>query len=436
VGDSYRPFAAAVEWGGVRADEPRLARYAERLRNHPQDTWPAARDRLRRAAALESSALDDLLPANPDLTSLVLSGSVSGADSGDEDPADVVAECHRRALVLAGEAAEAGRPVDVNLIAVLQDMITESQVSYTVTTETGDTFEVDLPRWQYKPVSNYLRLPGGRLAAFAPVGVVAAEMARLTGELSSPGFAALHPVVQAAYAHYALTAIHPFADGNGRLARTVASVYLIRAYGLPLLVFADQWPGYYQALNAATQAGDWQSLADFFAAATLAALDLATSLLAGPPDPAGGSGSSEPAPSQLEEAARALLDVLAIEVRQLLAVPPAGVSLAVARRRLGAGAGVGSGASAASACPAQGNPGYRPAGDTSLAVRGGRPPADLEFIALVSEAPGDLLPVAISEAGSGERFEAALGDVHPLVLSSTAVRVRLWAGRLLAAFAG
>ncbi len=151
------------------------------------------------------------------------------------------------------EAADAGRPVDRNLIALLEDVITELQASYPVTTETGETFEVELPRWQYKPVSNYLRLPDGQLARFAPPDQVAAEMARLTGELGSPEFAGLHPVVQATYAHYALTAVHPFADGNGLRARTVASIYLMRAYPLPPLIFADQWPGYYQALRAATQ---------------------------------------------------------------------------------------------------------------------------------------------------------------------------------------
>ena len=99
--------------------------------------------------------------------------------------------------ILAGEAADAGRPVDVNLIALVEDVITELQGCHRVTTETGETFEVELPRWQYKPVSNYLRLPDGQLAVFPAPYQEAAEMARLTGELGSPEFAGLHPVVQA-----------------------------------------------------------------------------------------------------------------------------------------------------------------------------------------------------------------------------------------------
>ena len=38
----------------------------------------------------------------------------------------------------------------------------------------------------------------------------------------------LHPVERAALAHYRLVAIHPFIDGNGRTARLVMNLLLIR----------------------------------------------------------------------------------------------------------------------------------------------------------------------------------------------------------------
>src|SRR5262249_59119938 len=107
---------------------------------------------------------------------------------------------------------------------------------------------------------------------------------RLAGELGSEVFAGLHPAAQAAYTHYALTSIHPFADGNGRLARTVASIFLIRAAGVPLLIFADQWPSYYQAvgyhaLGIAHEPAERQALTDHFAAAAIGAMDLAANML-------------------------------------------------------------------------------------------------------------------------------------------------------------
>lgn len=428
---SYRPFGGAGGWSGMRVDAPRWDRFAHQLARRRaaagEDAWADAQDRLLRTAALDSSALDGLFPANPELTATVLGGAISHPPAS-EDPVDIVVECHRRALVLAGEAAAGGRGVDVHLMAVLQDVITEAQASYTVSTDRGEIVEVDLPRRQYKPVSNYLPLPGGGLAAFAPASMVAAEMERLNGELGSAAFAALHPAVQAAYVHYALTAIHPFADGNGRLARTVASIYLMRAAGVPLIVFAERWPAYYQALRLATQEGDGQALVDFAGVAAMSVMDLAANLVA---RPSAGTLAADllarlPAAeldsgAAVDEGARALSETLGIELREALYSVPRGVRIAITvNRTLPAGHAEGA---------------FRFAeGQTVVraAVRAGRHRADLEFVALVSTRPGDVLPVALRETTSGELLEVPLDDAYPLILEPTVLRTRLWVQRLAA----
>ena len=451
---SYRPFQSAEAWSGLRVDTPRWSRFAHILARRRgtagESAWADAVDRLLRAAALDSAALDGLFPANPELTTMVLGISISGTD-GDEpaDPVEVVAECHRRALVLASEAAANGRAVDSHLIAVLQDVITESQATYTVTTEHGDSVEVDLPRRQYKPVSNYLLLPSGGLAVFTPASMVAAEMTRLSAELSSTQFAALHPAIQAAYAHYALTAIHPFADGNGRLARTIASIFLMRSAGVPLVVFADQWPGYYQALHEATQASDPQALVDFVSVAAMSVLDLASNLVARPLPGAlavdkvrhiaqARAGSEEvsdsaaaPSPAALDEAASGLLQMLSIELREAFVSPPRGIRIAIT----------------ASPTVRAGESAYRPADmgiagtavvrlairTTGREVPGSEAAAtNLEFVALASTLPGDQLPVAVRETLTGELLEVALDDAYPLIREPAALRIRLWVQRLAA----
>lgn len=389
-----------------------------------------------RATALDSTALDGLSPANPELTTVVLAESFARpATDVSAEPVDLVAECHRRALVIASEVAADGRAVEVNLMAVLQDMITEAQASYTVTTETGEMAEVGLPRRQYKPVSNYMPLPGGGLAVFAPAGQVAAEMARLATELASAEFAALHPAIRAAYAHYALTAIHPFADGNGRLARTVASIFLIRAVRVPLLVFADQWPWYYQAVGyqasgVALKPAERQALTDFVASAALGAMDLAANLITA--DTRGGrtgprTRHRQPDRAAHDDGARGLIAALSIELRELLVSPARGVRIALTQTRA-APEGHSEGAYRVVTDPQTGRVGVR------VAIRvDGRPElaADLEFVALASNVPGDLLPIALRETRHNELFEAALQDVYPLVTEPTALRVRLWARRLL-----
>jgi hypothetical protein len=78
-------------------------------------------------------------------------------------------------------------------------------------------------------------------------------------------------VVQAAFAQHALTAIHPFADGNGRVARALASVFLYRAARIPLLLYSDQKYEYYDVLEEA-DAGKPEKLLEFFLFAAVSAL--------------------------------------------------------------------------------------------------------------------------------------------------------------------
>jgi hypothetical protein len=75
-------------------------------------------------------------------------------------------------------------------------------------------------------------------------------------------FTSAHPILQASYAHYVTTAIHPFEDGNGRVARALASVFLYRSHSIPLVVFSDQRSRYFESLHSA-DLGNPQPFIDF-----------------------------------------------------------------------------------------------------------------------------------------------------------------------------
>lgn len=61
----------------------------------------------------------------------------------------------------------------------------------------------------------------------------------------------VHPVLHAARVHYGLVAIHPFIDGNGRTARLLMNLLLIRAGYPPALIPVTGRAEYYAALEAA-----------------------------------------------------------------------------------------------------------------------------------------------------------------------------------------
>lgn len=60
-----------------------------------------------------------------------------------------------------------------------------------------------------------------------------------------------HPVVLAAVAHYRLVAIHPFIDGNGRTARLVMNLILMRAGYPPTVIQKINRRQYYRVLELA-----------------------------------------------------------------------------------------------------------------------------------------------------------------------------------------
>jgi hypothetical protein len=87
-------------------------------------------------------------------------------------------------------------------------------------------------------------------------------MARLVKEMGTQEFLEAHPALQAAYAHYAFVCIHPFADGNGRVARALASLFTVRDCSLPLLITSDHRSEYIDALELA-DSGDAHRFVEF-----------------------------------------------------------------------------------------------------------------------------------------------------------------------------
>lgn len=81
----------------------------------------------------------------------------------------------------------------------------------------------------------------------------------------------LPPLVRAAMAHYQFEAIHPFADGNGRIGRVLILLMLCAENALPLPLLNPSAHletyrrEYYDHLLAVSQRGEWSQWIEFFA---------------------------------------------------------------------------------------------------------------------------------------------------------------------------
>ncbi|UCE75023.1 MAG: Fic family protein [Methanomassiliicoccales archaeon] len=60
-----------------------------------------------------------------------------------------------------------------------------------------------------------------------------------------------HPLVKAVHLHHKLVAIHPFSDGNGRVARLVSNLILMRSGYPPVVLKKEERKKYYNSLRKA-----------------------------------------------------------------------------------------------------------------------------------------------------------------------------------------
>jgi cell filamentation protein, protein adenylyltransferase len=105
---------------------------------------------------------------------------------------------------------------------------------------------------EYKTLPNHVRTPNGSIYHYASPEETPAMMGDLMRWYREQMDAAeLHPVVIAALFHHRFTAIHPFDDGNGRMARLLTNMILMQHHLPPAVFRADKRGEYLLALHQA-----------------------------------------------------------------------------------------------------------------------------------------------------------------------------------------
>jgi len=258
---TYEPFPAFDQWS-VDFDPTVVDAYAERLRRVKESSTPEnlrqAVEIATRSAAVDTGAIEGLYQTDRGFTRTIATQTEYW-----ERALDMRGEQVKRSIQDALDAYEfvldattQNSPITATWLRQLHKTITKHQKMYTVSEPNPEggyrPSQRPLPQGEYKQYpNNPTSQVTGRIHDYAPPEDTPSEVLRLMDELATPAFLDSHPVIQAAYAHYAYVCIHPFADGNGRVARALASVYLYRNPGVPLVIFADQRNPYIDALESA-----------------------------------------------------------------------------------------------------------------------------------------------------------------------------------------
>ena len=238
--------------------------FAESLDENDQ---MSLRRRTLRRHAIETGIIEGLYDIDRGVTgTLVAQGFAKEAiaRSGGELSQGVVdmLEAQMEGLEMAIEYVRRQFPLTTSFIRELHALITRSQHYYDATDALGRPIESVLTHGKFKTLANNVRRGDGSLLEFAPPEQVAGEIERLVEWYND--MSDVHPIVSAAWLHHRFVQIHPFQDGNGRVARALTLFSLGRAQDPPLVVDRKDRDDYLAALDSAND-GDLTPLGRLFA---------------------------------------------------------------------------------------------------------------------------------------------------------------------------
>ena len=272
----YQPFPSIEEWSGIGINEKQINTYFQQddFQNISKETLSKAYKIVRRSAAIETGAIEGLYDVDRGFTFTVASQAAMYQAVLDEKGGNIksIIQSQLDAYEYILDFATSKVEIAEAWIRELHTQLCKEQKKYNVVTEIGIQ-QHELPLGEYKSLPNHVIKKDGEIHSYAPVDMTSTEMHRLCLELKKDTFINASPIIQAAYIHYAFVSIHPFADGNGRIARALASIFTYRWKSIPLLIFAENRTEYYKVLEA-TDNGNPKSLIDFIAERYIDAIKL------------------------------------------------------------------------------------------------------------------------------------------------------------------
>lgn len=154
-----------------------------------------------------------------------------------------------------------------HFIRQLHELLLANQKTYTVVVP-GQGFEDrPLPKGSFKNTPNnpFERdSPHVKIKSYCPPEDVEAEVIKLCDLFKDLHIQEMSPVVRAAWLHHRFTQIHPFPDGNGRIARTLASLVFLKAGWPPLIIRRDEDRSVYLDALEAADGGNLEPLSRLF----------------------------------------------------------------------------------------------------------------------------------------------------------------------------
>ncbi|KHD05892.1 Fic family protein [Candidatus Thiomargarita nelsonii] len=225
-------------------------------------------NRLKREHAIETGVIERLYDLNKGVTETFINDGfiksfLSHGDTNISDD-DLISHLndHLDSVNFIFDIVKENRPLSISFIKELHQLMTRNQKYAEGRDQFGNKLKTELLKGQYKQTENNPTREDGTQILYCSPDHIASEMDNLI--LISNENAHIHPLILATWFHHAFTTIHPFQDGNGRMARLLTSLIFIKHGLFPFTVLrAEAKVKYIEALEKADN-GNPQDLISYF----------------------------------------------------------------------------------------------------------------------------------------------------------------------------
>jgi Fic family protein len=237
--------------------------------------------RLKREWSIETGIIENVYTLDRGVTKTLIEEGINaaliphGASNRDGVAVARIIQDHYDALEDMFDFVGGRRELSTGYINTLHAALLRNQNMHEVVDQFGRLFDAPLEKGKYKTLPNNPLRSDGSVHEYCPPDHVASEMDNLVQMYARHQTIDIPPEVEGAWLHHRFTQIHPFADGNGRVARALASLVFIKAGWFPLIVKRDDWSRYIDALEKA-DGGDLRTLVGMFVEAQRNAVIQAT----------------------------------------------------------------------------------------------------------------------------------------------------------------
>lgn len=224
-----------------------------------REEFAEGRQRSLRRHAIETGIIERLYDLEWGVTEALvaegISANVVAREGGASDEVLQAITDQLDGLHLVVDLSRGDRPLSSHSIRELHAAITRSQATYEAHDQFGRPVNPPLIHGDWKREPNHVRRPDGTLLEYTPPEHVQSEMDALVEMHEDQSN--LHPIVLAAWLHHRFIAIHPFQDGNGRVARGLVLLVLLRHRYAPLVVDRTRRSEYLTCLDRANAGELW-----------------------------------------------------------------------------------------------------------------------------------------------------------------------------------